>query len=68
MTPSADDHLHLQVEDTSISSSAATRALKCILGIGDHEAAALCMLGSLKDISASSLEDILSSTDLTEIQ
>jgi hypothetical protein len=68
MTLLADDHLHLQIEDTSTSSSAATSALKCIPGIGDHEATALCMLGSLKDISASSLEDILSSTDLTEFQ
>ena len=68
MTPSVDDRLHSQIEDTSTSSAAAESALKCIPGNGDHEAAALCMLGSLKDISASSVEDILSSTDLTESQ
>ena len=39
-----------------------------IPGIDQHEAEALCMLGSLQDIASSSVADILSATDLTPSQ
>ena len=39
-----------------------------IPGIDPHEAEALCMLGSLRDIASSSVADILSATDLTPSQ
>jgi len=58
----------MQIEATCTSSAATKDALKCIPGIGDHEAAALCMLGSLQAIAASSVEDILMATDLNEDQ
>ncbi len=58
----------MQIEASSTSSSATKDALRCIPGIGHHEAAALCMLGSLQAIAASSVEEILMATDLTEMQ
>ncbi|CAL5222089.1 g4396 [Coccomyxa viridis] len=57
-----------EIEASCLSSSATKEALRCIPGIGHHKAAALCMLGSLQAIAASSVEDILMATDLTEIQ
>ncbi len=56
----------MQIGATCTSSLATKDALRCISGIGDHEAAALCMLGSLQDIGASSVQEILVATDLTE--
>lgn len=58
----------VQIQAICTSSSATKDALRCIPGIGHHEAAALCMLGSLQAIAASSVQEILMATDLNESQ
>ena len=58
----------VQIGAICTSPSATKDALRCIPGIGDHEAAALCMLGSLQAIGASSVQEIPMATDLTEEQ
>ena len=58
----------MQIGDSCTVSSATKAALMAIPGIDQHEAEALCMLGSLRDIASSSVADILSATDLTPSQ